>query len=203
MEFLSTQYNDTANPVNLVLQSPEALKNGFDAAETGTFNKYLLPFAPDEAFHEYRFDWTPDAVSFYADGKLLATMTKSIPTAPGHITLSHWSNGDPNWSAGPPEQDAILTIAYVKSYFNSSTDTRQRDWTRRCKDISAPKATCPVPEIEENVNATRFFFTEQTNMANNQTVSKNAGVSIRRWSLQGLSTVVGLLMVTRMLEWCI
>ena len=175
MEFLSTQFNSTSHPVNLVLQSPAAQQAGFNAAGTGSFDIHQLPFDPSSGFHEYRFDWAPDSVSFYADGVLLRTMTKDVPTHPGHVTLSHWSNGDPKWSAGPPAVDAILTVEYVKGYFNSSDPQRQADWQARCKDPKAVNASCAVPEVhaapDGNVSAKTFFFSQATNETANQTVS--------------------------------
>lgn len=111
---------------------------------------------------------------FYADGKLLDTMTKAVPTSPGHITLSHWSTGNPNWSGRPPATDAILTVEYLKGYFNSSDGARQLDWKNRCRDIGSLNATCEVPEVtgapDGNVSAKTFFFSQQVNMTGNQTV---------------------------------
>ena len=181
MEFLSKEFNETSDPVNLVLQSPDSLRAGFNAADTGSFDIAQLGFKPDEGFHEYRFDWSPDAVKFYADGKLLKTMTESIPSSPGHITLSHWSNGDPAWSAGPPETDAILTVEYLKAYFNSSETQRQSDYTGRCKDPNALRAKCEVPQItappDGNTSAHTYFFTMEKNMTVNQTVPGMSGAA--------------------------
>ena len=81
------------------------------------------PPSPTAAFHEYRYDWTPSSVTFYADSTPLTTMntTSAIPDSPGHLSFSHWSNGDPAWSGGPPAQDAILTVSYFKAFFNASS----------------------------------------------------------------------------------
>lgn len=203
MEFLSAEFNDTSRPVNLVLQSPESEKAGFNAANTGTFQIRQLNFTPTEGFHEYRFDWSPDAVEFYADGVLLDTMTSAVPTAPGHITLSHWSNGDPNWSAGPPTDDAILTVEYLKGYFNSSDPARQQDWSKRCINPSAANATCSVPEVTQapdgNASAHTFFFSLQTNETGNQTVvgskKKSEGIALDV-SGTGMAAVMLMLMLS-------
>ena len=207
MEFLSREQNATSSPVNLVLQSPQSQEQGFNAVGTGDFQIQQLPYEPEEGFHEYRFDWSPDAVMFYADGKLLHTMTKSIPTSPGHITLSHWSNGDPNWSAGPPASDAILTVEYLKGYFNSSDVQRQDDWKNRCHDIKAVNATCPVPEVTAapngNSSAHTFFFSQQKNMTVNQTVSgEKSGAMSSRWT-QGASTIAIALTLVKFMDWCL
>ncbi|KAA6408617.1 MAG: glycoside hydrolase family 16 [Lasallia pustulata] len=175
LEFLSRQFPPPSNasttyPLNLVLQSPlSALANS--AAHTPTFTTYPLPFCPTAAYHEYRFDWSPRAVTFYADSVPLASMNLSVPSAPGSVHLSHWSNGDAGWSAGPPAADAVLAVGYVKAYFNSSAERRQADWRARCKDLSAKGATCVVPDQEGPPGeAETWFFSQQANMTGNQTV---------------------------------
>ena len=128
-------------------------------------------------------------------------MTSAIPTSPGHITLSHWSNGDPKWSAGPPTEDAILTVEYLKGYFNSSDPARQQDWSKRCVNPSAVNSTCPVPEITQapdgNSSALTFFFSRQTNDTVNQTVSgskqKSEGVAL---GMSGTGMAASILMLS-------
>ena len=180
VEILSKQLNDSSSPVNLVLQSPASQKAGFDAAGTPNFNVHQLPFRPDRGYHEYRFDWSPEKVSFYADGAWLKDMTMSVPTSPGHITFSHWSNGNADWSGGPPSVDAVMTVSYMKAYFNSSTPSRQEDYRRRCTKPTATNATCVIPvqsvapdpsSRDGNSTARTFFFNQQHNMTVNQTDS--------------------------------
>ena len=207
MEFLSKQMNETSSPVNLVLQSPQSANQGFSAQGTGGFVNQQLPYQPDEGFHEYRFDWSPTAVDFYADGVLLQTLTKSVPDAPGHITLSHWSNGDPGWSAGPPVSDAILTVEYVKGYFNSSDPKRQEDWKSRCPSTTTVNSTCAVPEIKEapngNSSAHTFFFSQETNMTTNQTIGGEKSIALSiRWT-QTAWTAVLVFMIVSTMEWFI
>ncbi|KAI9870286.1 MAG: hypothetical protein M1830_004440, partial [Pleopsidium flavum] len=179
LEFLSSQLNASSSPVNLVLQSPASQQAGFDAAGTPTFDLYQLPFHPDTGYHEYRFDWSPERVSFYADGAWLKDMTTSVPTSPGHITFSHWSNGNSEWSRGPPAVDAVMTVSYLKAYFNSSAPSRQQDYYRRCTNPTATNATCVIPlqsvapdplSSDGNTTAHTFFFSQQHNMTANQTI---------------------------------
>ncbi|KAJ2906210.1 glycoside hydrolase family 16 protein [Zalerion maritima] len=183
MEFLSTEFNydNDTYPVNLVLQSREAAADGYDAAGTNDFAKVDLPFNPTTDFHEYRLDFITDRVVFYADGQALATMNGSaVPTSAGHLMLSHWSNGNPLWSGGPPETDAPISVSYVKAYFNSSNTQRQSDWENRCTDINAVNATCNIPDVTaDNNDAATFFFTQQENMTVNQTVSGQDSASHR------------------------
>ena len=73
MEFLSKDYNDgnSSYPVNLVIQSRAAVDSGFNAQKTNNFVKAYLPFDPTLDFHEYRIDFLPGRVVFYADNQVL------------------------------------------------------------------------------------------------------------------------------------
>ncbi|KAK4222077.1 beta-glucanase [Podospora fimiseda] len=179
MEFLSKDFNssNSSYPVNLVLQSREAVMDGFDAAKTSNFVKAYLPFDPTEGFHEYRIDYLPGRVFFYADGAVLAEMKGSaVPSSPGHLILQHWSNGNKLWSGGPPAEDAALTVKYVKAYFNSSTIQRQKDWHGRCKDVNAANAVCRIPDVTPgDYGPAEWFFKDHKNMTNNQTISGQSG----------------------------
>ena len=175
MEFLSQDFNPSngSYPVNLVLQSREAALAGYDAAQTGNFVRADLPFDPTTSFHEYRIDYLPGRVFFYADGALLAAMDgPAVPSSPGHLILQHWSNGNPRWSGGPPAEDAALVVRSVKAYFNSSLGQRQRDWENRCRDPAAPGAVCVIPDVTPGeLGAADWFFSDQGNMTNNQTTT--------------------------------
>lgn len=183
MEFLSREFNtDNASyPVNLVLQSRDSEEAGYDASSTSTYQVVNLPFDPRADFHEYRMDFVPGRVVFYADGTVLADMNSStggVPVTAGHLALNQWSNGNADWSGGPPAEDAVMEIAYVKAYFNSSETTRQRDFADRCVDPGAAGAVCDIPDVTTtNNSAAGFFFTGQKNMTGNQTVSGDSGVS--------------------------
>jgi hypothetical protein len=159
--------------VNLVLQTPKSKTVGYDAINTDSWAKLNLSFDPTADFHEYRFDFLNDRVLFYADNVLLAYMNGSaggIPTTAGNLILSHWSNGNPGWSGGPPGEDATTVVKYVKAYYNSSSEARQKDFETRCADPGRQGAVCGVPEG----NAT-FFFMYEGNMTVNQTTYAGSG----------------------------
>ena len=165
VEILSTQQQHPSHHIaNLVLQSTSSLRAGFNAAGTPGFLPYNLPFDPTSAFHEYRYDWTPTAVSFYADGALLDTMTDAadVPSSAGSIHLSHWSNGDPAWSGGPPASDAVLTISYFKAYFNTSASSTPAP-VMSC-DTHSADAICVVPDVtgapDGNASARAAWFAD-------------------------------------------
>ncbi|KAM0349301.1 hypothetical protein ACHAPU_003710 [Fusarium lateritium] len=142
MEFLSREFDRRKGiyPVNLVVQSKKSLEAGYDASKTGTYKRVNLDFDPTDAFHEYRFDYILGRVLFYADGKILAQMGgDDMPSAGGHLILQHWSNGNSLWSGGPPEKDAVITVSYVKAYFNSSNSEVQSHLSKQCDE--APEAS--------------------------------------------------------------
>ncbi|KAF2848148.1 glycoside hydrolase family 16 protein [Plenodomus tracheiphilus IPT5] len=181
MEFLSHQFNNSQGAVNLVLQTPESVVHGYDASGTAEFKVQPLPFRPDQMFHEYRFDWTPGRVAFYVDGNFLYEITENIPVEGGGIFMNHWSNGDPAWSAGPPDRDTVMTIAYTKFYFNSTdTERSQNAYKKRCptydpaKVCAIPAQTSPPDQSLGAEAAKTYFFTKEKDMSPGQTVFGNA-----------------------------
>jgi hypothetical protein len=181
MEFLSSQFSVQRKsfPVNLVLQSTQSVAQGYNAVGTGNYIVANLPFNPTVGYHEYRIDFVPGSVIFYADSQVLATMrTSAIPTQPGHLILTHWSNGNPLWSAGPPSRDAVMTVSYIKSYFNSTLSDRSQAFQSRCRDPNAPSAICIIPDQtsptdygpNSNTTGNTYFFSNLQNSTNGQIV---------------------------------
>ncbi|KAI9733210.1 MAG: hypothetical protein M1818_007328 [Claussenomyces sp. TS43310] len=191
MEFLSSEFNAGINsfPVNLVMQSSKSAAQGYQNIGKN-FIVANLPFDPTRGYHEYRIDFIPGNVIFYADSHVLANMnTSAVPTEAGHLILEHWSNGGSGWSYGPPVTDAVLAVSYVKAYFNSSLASRQTDLTLRCKNSSAPNAVCAIPDqvvapnpdsLNGNVTANTLFFSDIHNATFNQTVYHQSGTAANR-----------------------
>ena len=177
MEFLSSQfdYETKTFPVNLVMQSALSAKIGYNTIGDGNYLVSNLPFDPTDGYHEYRFDFVPGNVNFYADSIPLGSINSSaVPTTAGHLIMTHWSNGNPGWSSGPPAVNATLRAAYLKAYFNSSSAARQSDFEKRCANPAAPGAVCAIPDQTEPLSAasnwSSFFFMYQGNSTNNQTI---------------------------------
>ncbi|KAF1815218.1 glycoside hydrolase family 16 protein [Eremomyces bilateralis CBS 781.70] len=146
IEFLTREFNETSNLINLISQSPASADAGFDASGTPGFKTYNLPFKPYEGFHEYRFDWSPGLITYYADNQKLYELTVDVPDSPGHLVLNHWSNGDPKWSGGPPTADSTMTVSYVKAYFNSSNPDAGSQFDKRCPDPGDVSKICGIPD---------------------------------------------------------
>jgi hypothetical protein len=197
MEFLSSQFSaeNNAFPVNLVLQSAQSIAQGYNAAGTGNYVVANLPFNPTTGFHEYRIDFVPGSVIFYADSVVLTAMhTPAIPTQAGHLILTQWSNGNPLWSAGPPSIDAIMSVSYVKSYFNSSLASRTDAFASRCGGQYTQDAICPIPDQKVapdpsgpngNRTANTYFFSSVQNKTDGQIVyhQSQGGGNLVPWQL--------------------
>ncbi|KAJ7791701.1 concanavalin A-like lectin/glucanase domain-containing protein [Mycena olivaceomarginata] len=84
----------------------------------------VVPGADFTTFGVHRFDWLPASTTYsYAgtnNGSSTA-ITVKVPNTPSEFILNVWSNGDPNFSKGPPTADAIATVQYVHLYFNSTS----------------------------------------------------------------------------------
>ena len=57
---------------------------------------YELGFDASEGFHEYGFDWQPDSITWYVDGKAVYRATEEIPSVAGHIMMNIWNVSDTN-----------------------------------------------------------------------------------------------------------
>jgi hypothetical protein len=76
-------------------------------------------------------------------------MTENIPQTNGTLYINHWSNGSPEWTHGPPAQDAAITVLYMKAYFNSSDSNTQQKAQGRCSAATGPSAgkKCKIPSL--------------------------------------------------------
>lgn len=71
-----------------------------------------LAFDPASAYHEYRIDFYPNAVSFYIDGALKKTWTSGLPTNPMVIETS---TSMPAWLSGTRQAtDNYLYVAWIQ-----------------------------------------------------------------------------------------
>ncbi|KAK0645960.1 concanavalin A-like lectin/glucanase domain-containing protein [Cercophora newfieldiana] len=200
MEFLSKDFNSSNSswPVNLVLQSRDSAKEGFDASRTSNFHRVYLPYNPAQDYHIYRIDYLKDRVSFYMDDILLKHFDgpdAAIPNTAGHLILQHWSNGDPMWSGGPPRKEAAMFVRWVKAYFNSSLPQRTLDWENRCKEFK-PEKLCNIPSGSSTKAAIgsrgpTWFYTENPGFAKNQTFFDSEASTRREWSWPWASLLVG------------
>lgn len=71
-----------------------------------------LPFDPTEGFHEYRFDYAPGSITFYADGEPMKTWDDGLPTTSMHLMVNSWF---PTWLDGrKPRTDKFLLVDWIQ-----------------------------------------------------------------------------------------
>ncbi|GAB7339221.1 hypothetical protein MBLNU457_5879t1 [Dothideomycetes sp. NU457] len=177
---------NNTSPMNIVVQSPESVNQGFNAAGTPGFELVPMAFLAAEGYHEYRFDWLPDRIDFYIDGSIVWTRDSFVPDGPGRLIMNHWSNGNQGWSGGPPAEDAVMTVSYVKAYFNTTNTTRTAQWSGACANNWENK-TCELPDQTMSIDPTgpignqtghTLFFSQQPGGEVNQTVYPGATVAV-------------------------
>ncbi|MBP3249941.1 MAG: glycoside hydrolase family 16 protein [Ruminococcus sp.] len=80
---------------------------------------YDLGFDASEGFHTYGFDWQPDHITWYVDGKAVYTATENIPVTPGRIMMNTWpGRGVDGWldhyNGNTPLTARYLWVTYNK-----------------------------------------------------------------------------------------
>ncbi|GAA5906326.1 hypothetical protein JCM8208_003518 [Rhodotorula glutinis] len=70
-------------------------------------------FDPTADFHNYTIVWQKGKSEFHVDGKLRKTFRDNVPSVGASFLWNAWSNGDVNWSAGPPKQDSYTLIKEI------------------------------------------------------------------------------------------
>jgi beta-glucanase (GH16 family) len=69
-----------------------------------------LPFDPTTGFHEYRFDYSQESVTFFVDGTEIRSWNTGIPQTSMHLMVNSWF---PNWLEGKSPKKTTYT--YVDS----------------------------------------------------------------------------------------
>ena len=71
---------------------------------------YDLGFDASTDFHEYAFDWQPDSITWYVDGKAVYKATDNIPATPGNIMMNIWNVADSNAQWAGKFDDSQLPV---------------------------------------------------------------------------------------------
>ena len=97
-------YNDSSR--RMVLYSTYT-----GGAQTHT-QTLTLPFDPTTGFHDYRFDYAPGYVRFYADGVLMKEWTDGLPQSSMRLYVNAWF---PTWLEGrKPTKDKYVLVDSIQ-----------------------------------------------------------------------------------------
>ncbi|KAK3068431.1 hypothetical protein LTR53_014008, partial [Teratosphaeriaceae sp. CCFEE 6253] len=91
-------------------------------------------------FWEYRMDWSQEEIGWYVASNVSTYLnTRTVPASnaslvdmPTAFDLKHWSNGDPDFMQGPPQNDASAAIGWVRLFFNSSVQSTSQAGSASC-----------------------------------------------------------------------
>lgn len=79
---------------------------------------YDLGFDASQGYHTYGFDWQPDHITWYVDGKAVYTAYDNIPKTPGRIMMNTWpGTGVDSW-LNPYNGNTPLTARYQWVTYN-------------------------------------------------------------------------------------
>lgn len=83
-------------------------------------NEYMydLGFDATEGFHTYGFDWQPDYITWYVDGKAVYTVTENIPSTAGRIMVNTWNGINVDSWLNPFDGKTPLTAHYQWITYN-------------------------------------------------------------------------------------
>jgi hypothetical protein len=139
-----------AHVIALTVRRTDTAKPDDDAENYDVSYESILNF-PEE-FHEFRFDWMPDRINFYIDGQLILTEDESVPDSAGTLSLKHYVD---DGVEDPPAQDAVMTVGYVKAYYNTTT---RDEPLPGCKDLSKDVCFLPGQTTPPNPNGKKTHF---------------------------------------------
>ncbi len=79
---------------------------------------YDLGFDASEGFHTYGFDWQPDHIAWFVDGKEVYRATDNIPSTPGKIMMNTWPGTGVNDWLNPFNGNTPLSAHYQWVTYN-------------------------------------------------------------------------------------
>jgi len=108
--------------------------NYFRNGDRGHYASFALPFDAADADHLYAFDWKPEGLFWYVDGKLLYQTEPGdlgLPRAAAKIYFSNWTGKRKlmKWHGRPDFGDR------GSAYYSCVSFTPLGQNTRRCSDI--------------------------------------------------------------------
>lgn len=98
--------------------------NYFVNGEGGHEFVYDLGFDASEEFHEYAFDWQPDSITWYVDGKPVYKVAGDMPKTAGNIMMNFWNVADfkSDWAGKFEGTNLPIKAQYEWIGFSSASD---------------------------------------------------------------------------------
>jgi len=113
--------NNPWDEIDIEVLGKDTTKVQFNYYTNGIGNHeymYDLGFDASEGFHTYGFDWQPDHITWYVDGKEAYTAYDQIPSTAGRIMMNVWPGiGVDDW-LNPFDGNTPLTAKYQWVTYN-------------------------------------------------------------------------------------
>ncbi|MBR0485260.1 MAG: glycoside hydrolase family 16 protein, partial [Oscillospiraceae bacterium] len=131
--------NNPWDEIDIEVLGKDTTKVQFNYYTNGVGNHeymYDLGFDASEGFHTYGFDWQPDHIAWFVDGKEVYRATSNIPSTPGKIMMNTWPGTGVDAWLNPFNGNTPLTARYQWVTFDKS-------------DVQAPTETQPATETQQ------------------------------------------------------
>ncbi len=130
--------NNPWDEIDIEILGKDTTKVQFNYYTNGVGNHeymYDLGFDASEGFHTYGFDWQPDSITWYVDGKEAYKATSNIPSTPGKIMMNTWPGiGVDSWLKAFDGTTPLTARYQWVTYNNNKTP----DITSEIKDYGTP-----------------------------------------------------------------
>ena len=100
--------------------------NYYTNGQGGHEYMYDLGFDASQGFHKYGFDWQPDKITWYIDGKAVYSANQNIPKTPGKIMMNAWPGRTVDEWLKAFNGKTPLTAQYQWVAFNGSSNQGQQ-----------------------------------------------------------------------------
>lgn len=121
--------NNPWDEIDIEILGKDTTKVQFNYFTNGQGNHeytYDLGFDASEGYHTYGFDWQPDHITWYVDGKAVYTANQNIPSTPGKIMMNLWPGiGVDEWLK-PFNGNVPLEAHYQWVTYQKSENSTQR-----------------------------------------------------------------------------
>ena len=79
-----------------------------------------FPQDPTVAYHNYTIAWLTSGTSYYFDGTPANSPNGFSSKNPSKLLVSQWTDGDTEFTYGPPAQDAVMGVKALDYYYSLS-----------------------------------------------------------------------------------
>ncbi len=123
--------------------------NWYTNGKGGHEYMYYLGFDASQDFHVYGFDWQPNSITYYVDGKKVYQSYQEIPRTPGKIMMNIWPGITVDEWLGPYDGRTPISAYYeyvrysAEGYTPLSTPTPTRSNTPTHTPTNTPTPTRP------------------------------------------------------------